>query len=168
MNARLPIFVCAFLAMGRVAVSQDVKYNYDPTVNFAKYQTYEWVSLPTAHPDQLIDKEIRRDIEAQLADKGLVPATGTPDVQVGYQISVDQERQWNSWGTFGMATATSSIINIGTLGIDFFDPATKSLVWRGIGTKTIDPSGNPQKNMERLEKGIAKILKHFPPPSNKK
>lgn len=168
MNARLPIVVCALFAMGGVAISQDVKYNYDPTVNFARYHTYEWVSLPTAHPDQLIDKEIRRDIEAQLADKGLVPATGKPDIQVGYQISVDRERQWNSWGTFGMATATSSIINIGTLGIDFFDPATKSLVWRGIGTKTIDPSGNPQKNMERLEKGVAKILKHFPPPSDRK
>jgi hypothetical protein len=48
--------------------------------------------------------------------------------------------------------------------LTFFDPGTKSLVWCGIGTKTIDPSGNPQKNMERLEKGIAKILKHFPHP----
>jgi len=168
MNARLSAVVWALLAMSGAALSQDVKYNYDTTVDFAKYHTYEWVSLPTAHPDQLIDREIRRDIEAQLADKGLAPATGTPDIQVGYQISVDQERQWNAWGMVGMGTATSSIINIGTLGIDFFDPATKSLVWRGIGTKTIDPSGNPQKNMERLEKGIAKILRHFPPPANRK
>jgi hypothetical protein len=105
--------------MSGAALSQDVKYNYDTTVDFAKYHTYEWVSLPTAHPDQLIDKEIRRDIEAQLADKGLTPATGTPDIQVGYQISVDQERQWNGWRTFDMGTATSSTINIGTLGVDF-------------------------------------------------
>jgi hypothetical protein len=34
---------------------------------------------------------------------------------------------------------------------------------RGIGTKTLDPSGNPKKNWERLEKAIAKILKQFPP-----
>jgi hypothetical protein len=167
MKAILPLVLCGLLSMSGLAAAQDVKYNYDPTVNFAKYHTYEWVSLPTAYPDQLVDKEIRRDIEAQLAAKGLVPATGAPDIQVGYQISIDQERQWDTWGGWGMGTATSSIINIGTLGIEFFDPAMKSLVWRGIGTKTIDPSGNPQKNMERMEKAIAKILKHFPPPEKK-
>ena len=167
MKATLPLALCGLISMNGFAVAQDVKYNYDPTVSFAKYHTYQWVSLPTAHPDQLMDKEIRRDIEAQLAAKGLVPATGMPDIQVGYQISVDQERQWDAWGGWGMGTATSSIINIGTLGIDFFDPDMKSLVWRGIGTKTIDPSGNPQKNMERMEKAIAKILKHFPPPEKK-
>lgn len=66
-------------------------------------------------------------------------------------------------GSGGVGSATQSTINVGTLGIDFFDPATKSLVWRGQGTKTIDPSGNAQKNMERLQKSIAKILKNFPP-----
>lgn len=32
----------------------------------------------------------------------------------------------------GMGTATSSTINVGTLGIDFFDLGTKNLVWRGL------------------------------------
>ncbi len=35
---------------------------------------------------------------------------------------------------------------------DFFDPATKALAWRGTGAKTIDPSSNPEKNWERLQK----------------
>jgi hypothetical protein len=153
---------------GSLALAQDVKYNYDPTVNFSKYHTYQWVNLSTMHPDQLIDKQIKADIDAQLAAKGFTQATGNPDIQVGYQIAVDKEKQWNAWGSGmriggGFGTATESTINVGTLGIDFFDPATKSVVWRGIGTKTIDPSGNPQKNMERMQKSIAKILKHFPP-----
>ena len=164
------LILSGLLCASSLLLAQDVKYNFDPSVNFAKYHTYQWVSLDTAHPDQLIDKQIKAAVDGQLAAKGLTQATnGNPDIQVGYQIAVDQEKQWNAWGSGGarlgggFGTATQSTINIGTLGIDFFDPATKPLVWRGQGTKTIDPSGNAQKNMERMQKSIAKILKNFPP-----
>jgi hypothetical protein len=171
MTIRLQVIVPALLSMSAIALAQDVKYNFDPGVNFAKYHTYQWVALSTLHPDQLVDRQIKEDIGAQLAAKGLTPATSNPDIQVGYQISVDKERQWDAWGGGGLrfggvGQATSSTISIGTLGIDFFDPATKNLVWRGEGTKTIDPGGNAQKNQEKMQKSIAKILKNFPP--NKK
>ena len=165
--------VFSLLCAGALAFAQEVKYEFDPTADFSKYHTYQWVSLPTAHPDQIVDNQIRRDIEGQLIAKGFMPAAPdtTPDIQVGYQISVNHEQQWNTWnsGPFwgGFGTITGSTITIGTLGIDFFDPSTKQLVWRGIGTKTIDPSGNPEKNMERLDKAVAKILKHFPPEKKK-
>jgi len=165
--------LCGLLCAGGLLTAQDVKYNFDPSVNFSKYHTYQWVSLPTVHPDQRIDQQIRGDIDAQLAEKGLTPVTtGMPDIQVGYQIAVNQEKQWNAWGSGariggGFGTATQSTLNVGTLGIDFFDPATKSLVWRGQGEKTIDPSSNPQKNQERMQKAIAKILKNFPPKEKK-
>jgi hypothetical protein len=167
MKIRLPIVLAAALCTRGLLLAQDVKYNYDPSVNFANYHTYQWVSLPTAHPDQLVDRQIKADIDGQLAAKGFTQTTEKPDLQLAYQIAVDQERQWNAWGGGvrfgGMGQATSSTINIGTLGIDFFDPATKNLIWRGLGTKSIDPSGNPQKNMTRMQKAIAKILKSFPP-----
>jgi hypothetical protein len=66
-----------------------------------------------------------------------------------------------------MATVTSSTIDVGTLVIDMYDVAAQKQVWRGDATKTIDPSKNPEKNQERLQKGIAKLLKHFPPPPPK-
>jgi hypothetical protein len=40
---------------------------------------------------------------------------------------------------WGMQTMTTSTVNIGTLVIDLYDPARKMLVWRGQGTKTLDP-----------------------------
>jgi Domain of unknown function (DUF4136) len=150
-------------------LAQDVKYNYDPNANFSKYHTYQWVVLPTNHPDQLIDRQIKEDIDGVLATKGLTKVNSNPDIQVGYQIAVDQEKQWNAWGTGGfrfgggMASATQSTISIGQLGVDFFDPASKNIVWRGTADKSIDPSGNAQKNIERMQKGIAKLLKNYPP-----
>jgi hypothetical protein len=58
-----------------------------------------------------------------------------------------------------MATASSSTINIGTLVLDLYDPATKQLVWTGNATKTIDPSSNQEKNQKNLDKAMAKLLK---------
>jgi len=170
MKNRLMMILSALVCVSGLVLAQDVKYNYDFGTDFSKYHTYQWVNLPTAHPSQLMDQQIREAIDAQLAAKGFTKVASNPDLQVGYQIAVEQERQWNAWGMRGFGgfgSATSSTINIGTLGIDFFDPAAKSLVWRGQGTKTIDPSGNPEKNWERLQKSIGKILQHFPPIAKK-
>jgi len=65
------------------------------------------------------------------------------------------------WG--GMASAQSSTINVGTLVLDLYDPATKQLVWIGNATKTIDPSSNQEKNQKNLDKAMAKLLKNYPP-----
>jgi hypothetical protein len=55
-----------------------------------------------------------------------------------------------------MGTATSSTINIGTLGVDMYDSASNQLVWRGSGTKTLDSNPKPQKRQENIEKAVTK------------
>jgi hypothetical protein len=39
----------------------------------------------------------------------------------------------------------------------------QQLIWRGQTTKTLNPSNDQLKDMERLNKAMAKLLKHFPP-----
>jgi hypothetical protein len=65
----------------------------------------------------------------------------------------------------GMGTATSSTINIGTLVFDVFDATAKQQIWTGEATKTVNPSSNPQKNQQSLQKAVGKLLKNFPPPA---
>ncbi len=155
--------------------AQDVKYNFDPGTDFTKYKTYKWVDVPGAkYPDQLTSNQIKKAIDSQLALKGL---TKTEDdkasLYVAYQIAISQETQWNAMGyggryrTGAMGTATSSTINIGTLALDIYDVAAKDQIWHGTATKTLDPSKDPQKNQERLEKVAAKLLKNYPPPVKK-
>jgi Domain of unknown function (DUF4136) len=156
------------------APAQDVKYNFMPGTDFSKYHTYKWINIPeNVHPSQIVEQEIKQAIDAQLAAKGLTKTDDDKaDLFVGYQCSVDQERQWNAVGMRGfgggMGSATSSTIQNGTLAVDFYDPANKQLVWRGQATKTLNPSGNQQKDMDRLNKAMVKLLKNFPPPPPKK
>jgi hypothetical protein len=152
-------------------LAQQVTYNFMPGTDFSKYHTFKWVDIPSnVHPNQIVSQEIKDAVNNVLASKGLNQATGdTADLYVGYQCSVDQERQWNAWGSGGrfmggMGSATSSTISNGTLAVDFYDPTSKELIWRGSATKTLNPSGNQQKDMEKLNNAVAKLLKNFPPP----
>lgn len=162
------VLALALLSASTLA-AQDVKYNFMPGTDFSKYHSYKWVAIEGAsHPNQIMDAEIKQAVDSQLASKGLTKTDGDrADLYVGYQIAVDQERQWNAWGTGrgfggGMGSATSSTINIGTLVLDMYDPSSKQLVWTGNATKTIDPSSNQEKNMKNLNKAMAKLLKNYP------
>lgn len=156
---------------GTSLFAQDVRYNFMPGTDFSKYHSYRWVAIEGgAHPNQIMDQEIKQAVDSQLASKGLTKTDSEKvDLYVGYQIAVDQEKQWNGYGMGGglrwggMASATSSTINVGTLVLDMYDPGTKQLVWTGNATKTIDPGSNQQKNMEKLNKAMAKLLKNYPP-----
>jgi hypothetical protein len=162
-----------FLAMLACSLTpaQDVTTNSMPGTDFSKYRTYKWVPIEGAiQPNQIIDAQIKQSIDSQLAAKGLTKTDGEKaDLLVGYQISIDQEKQWNAYGTGGirwgggMATAQQSTISIGTLVLDMYDPASKQLVWTGRVSKTMDPSANQGKKQKNLDKAMQKLLKNFPP-----
>lgn len=177
MKTRLTMLLTALLVMSTALNAQDVTYNFDQAADFAKYKTYKWVDIKGAvHPDQIVDKQIRSTIDSQLAAKGLSKTDGDKaELYISYQIAVSQEKQIDSynmggagwgygprWGG-GMQTATTSTINIGTLILDMYDPGTKQLVWRGRASKTIDANAKPDKRQKNLEKGMAKLLKNYPP-----
>jgi hypothetical protein len=171
----LPAAIAA-LCVATSAMTQDVTYNAMPGTDFTKFKTYKWVAIEGAqHPDQIVDQQLKQAIDAELATKGLKKTDGDPaDLYVGYQVAVNQERQWNAYGGGvgfrmggGMASATSSTINIGTLGVDIYDSAGKQLVWRGSATKTLDAKASPQKREENIKKAATKLLKNFPPPVKK-
>jgi hypothetical protein len=169
------MILALILIAGGLVVAQDVTYNFDQTADFSKYKTYKWADVVGAmHPDQLTDKNIRSAVDAELAKKGLTKTDAEKaDLMIGYQLAVNQEKQIDTWGApgwrwGGMQSATTSTINVGTLVLDIYDPSMKQLVWRGTATKTIQPSKDPQKNLERLQKAMAKLLKNYPPPPAKK
>jgi uncharacterized protein DUF4136 len=164
------LFMFLLITAGMLA-AQDVRYNFMPGTDFSKYHTYKWVAIEGgAHPNQIVDAQIKQSVDSQLAAKGLTKADGDKaDLYVGYQTALDQEKQWNGYGMGGgvrwggMATATSSTINVGTLVLDLYDPTTKQLVWTGRASKTINPSSNQEKNQKNLDKAMAKLLKNYPP-----
>jgi hypothetical protein len=184
--------ILAALCMGLVwsvaASAQEVRYNFLPGTDFAKYKTYKWAKVPNAqYPNQILDGQIMQAIDAQLALKGLSKSSGDDaDLVVTYQAAVDTEKQWNSystgdnmwgygrWGGWGggyggmsTTTTTSETIRIGTIDVDIYDAAAKNQIWKGQASKTLGSGKDPEKVNKNLNKAMAKLFKKYPPPPKK-
>ena len=184
---RLGLAVAALLCCSTWALAQSVRYNYLPGTDFSKYRTYRWVRVPNVqYPSQIVDQQIMRSIDAQLATKGLTKTEGEDaDLVVVYQASVNKETQWNSystggdnwgwgrwggWGGYGgmsTTTTTSETIRIGSVNLDMYDVGSKQQIWRGEASKTLGSGKNPEKVQKNLDKAMAKLLKNYPPPAKK-
>ena len=173
-------YVQALLVVVACSYGQDVHYNYDRGISFASFKTYQWVDFPGRVPDELIDRDIKRSIDEQLAQKGLTKVEKDADLYVGYQSVIDMQKGINlsawgtrggpgGWGGFdnGTVTGQTSTIPVGMLLVDLYDPAKKRLIWRGDATKTIDLKKDPDKNYKNLQKTMAKLFKNYPPEGRK-
>jgi hypothetical protein len=172
------INLTVLFCFGVAAFAQQVNFDYDRSADFSAYKTYQWVDyreVPVG--DQILDQDIKRAVDAQLAGKGLRRVESDGDLLVGYQAGISQEKQFDSlggwggpgwWGgPWGNTRVTSSTIEVGKLVIGIFDPATKQLVWRGSVSKTLDIKKDPDKNYRNLEKAIAKLFRNYPPHAGK-
>lgn len=169
------------------AFGQDVRYNFDKNTDFSKFKTYKWVAIKDAQRvDDLIDKQIKESIDAELVKKGL-QKVDTDDAQlyVAYQTAIGTEKEFTSYnsgwgygpgwggggwyggGGGGITTGQTSTIYVGTLALDMYDSANKDLVWRGTASKTLDPKAKPDKRQKNLNKAVAKLLKNYPPKAKK-
>lgn len=173
------------LAMiGGSAFAQDVRYNFDNKTDFSRFKTYKWVQLKdAAKVSDLVDKQIKAAVDSELAMKGLTKVDDDKaDLYVGYQAGIGQEKQFTSfssdWGYGGgwyrggwygggpgMSTTNgqTSTIYTGQLALDLYDSANHDLVWRGVGSKSIDPKAKPDKQQKNLNKTVKKMLKNYPP-----
>ena len=164
----------ALVCLSVAAFAQDVQFDYDRSANFNAYKTYQWVDHRAVQVrDQLLDQDIKRAVDAQLAGKGLRKVENGGDLLVGYQAAISQEKQFDSlgsvgphlWAPWGNTRVTTSTIELGKLAIGLFDPAIKQLVWRGSDSRTLDIKKDPDKNHRNLEK--AKLFRNYPPGASK-
>jgi hypothetical protein len=174
------------LLLAASSFAQDVRYNFDKSADFSKFKTYKWVPIKDASKvSDLVDKQIKDAVDAELAKKGLTKVEGDDaNLYIGYQAAVGEEKQFNSYSTGygygpgwgggwygGMGTTTTSgstsTIYKGQLALDMYDSAGHDLAWRGVVSKTMDPKAKPEKQQKNLAKAVEKLLKNYPPPVKK-
>jgi hypothetical protein len=182
------IWMALSLMIVSSALCQDVRYNFDKKADFSKFKTYKWVTIKDAQKvDDLVDKQIKDTIDAELAKKGLTRVdTDNADLFIGYQPAVGQEKQltsfssgmggpgwgygggwgggWYGGGGMSTTTAQTSTIYTGQLALDMYNTSDKDLVWRGVVSKTLNPKAKPEKRQKNMNKAVAKLLKNYPPP----
>ena len=165
MNAPRGIFLLCALLLAAGCSSVSVSNDFDSKVDFSSLHTYSWVEVPQSTSENvqrelatnsLIEGRVKKAVNRQLAAKGLRETTQDPDFLIAFHTGVQDKTDIQSWGYgygyWGMRGGGVSTINYqeGTLILDFIDPKTKNLIWRGVGKKVISEKTTPEKS----EKGI--------------
>ncbi len=158
-----------------------VNTDYNPEVDFSRYQSFAWAERAGSGDDALIDNELvdqrfRRAVESELASRGMQKTNGQPDLAVGYQLILDNRVDYQTVNTYygsrwgyrgvyggvGTTQTTAREYTVGTLIIDFYDTGSRELVWRGAGEGKVNQARNPQESQERINEVVTLILADFP------
>ncbi len=168
-------------------LAQDVIHDYDHSVDFSQYKTFDWVkneTIPIVSDNPSIaeqfdleeeDRKIRAQIEGLLKKKGYQKATdGEPDFLVSYYavgrtdlqssqreaVSMPTSVPYGHWRPFYTSSDDYRLNRKGTLTVDLVDRATDQLMWRGSATDTYS---KPEDGPKKAKKFIDKMFKKFPP-----
>jgi hypothetical protein len=184
MKVQRAVFVLmglSFLFAGNLSAGQ-VRTDYDRKADFGQYKTYSWEQVKTQDP--LNVDRIKNAVNADLTAKGWTQVDSGGDVSIiAMEITRNQQTLntfydgfgggwgWRrfgggGFGGLGESTTTTATYKVGTLVVDLFDAKSKQLIWRGNSSDTL--SNNSNKNIQNLDKDVAKMFKQFPVGSSKK
>jgi Domain of unknown function (DUF4136) len=159
------ILICFAAA---AASARNVDVEFDQTVDFARFHTFairegQLNSKNPALNNELVKKRIEADIERDLTSRGLTKVTGPSDLNVRFHFGAARKAEletypagWRGWGTRVVRVPYTE----GTLVIDLRDPATRSLVWRGIAR---EEKGDATKVEGKLDDMVRKAIDKYPP-----
>jgi hypothetical protein len=150
-------------------LAQKVTVEFDQAADFSKYKTFairggELNSKNPALNSELVKKRIEADIVRSLTNRGLEEAaTGPSDLNIRYHFGSARKVETEAYpaGWYGLGTRIVRVPYAeGTLVIDLRDPATKSLVWRGIAS---EEKSDATKIEGKLDDMVKKSLEKYPP-----
>ena len=158
--------------------SMSVQTDYSEDVDFSAFETFQYEESDRSLADvaPLAHQRIGAAIRRGMTDSGLAEVESGPDLHVTYYASTSEQLQfqttymgvggWGRWGRRGRvgvagSTTRATTYEQGTLVIDIWQAEENRLVWRGVVTDTL--SGNPDRNTDKINRGVARAFEGFPP-----
>jgi hypothetical protein len=168
--AKTFLFVCLF-ALCVSCSTLELHYDYDPSFDFSRLKTYQWLPASQSKDiSQLNLQRIQQAVNEQLQGKGFQQAEKNPDFLVGLIASKQDKVQIIDWGyNFGpYGSLWNDNIDTyayeeGSIILDFINPYSKNLFWRGAAKEAIDPDLTPEERIKAVNEVVQGILKGFPP-----
>ena len=180
LNGLLTALLTAAALAGGCSTMQ-LSSDYDPSVDFSRLGSYDWLPdprPPTGDPrldSSLLEARVRSAVETQLAARGYAKVSADQaDFLVTYHVALESKLDVDTiyrsygygWGRGYGPVAYDTVVREyeqGTLLLDFVDPETRNLIWRGSASAEITPDSTPEKSQERANTAVARMLERFPP-----
>lgn len=183
--SRFALFVAATILLAACASKPTIKSDYDPTVDFSKFKTYNFFNpMGIENPNyssiygaifrDAIGKEMESrgytlsdtpdlmiNVSGRLQDKTKVTTTSDPYMGGGYYGY--RRGYYGTWGGYGYGTTTHvSNYTEGTVNVDMVDRANKRMVWEGVAMGRVDESKSSQKRRQGIYDGIVEMFAGYP------
>jgi len=184
------LFIAGALMLFLASCSSiSVTSDFDNTVDFTKFKTYEyygWADESDKILNDLDKKRIEKAFGEEFSKRGMEYVESGGDLVVTLFIVVQQKTEQRAtttgtggyggyyggyygygpgwgWGpSYSTTTVSTYDYNVGTLVVDVFDKANEQLIWESAGQGTIDE--NPQNRDKTIPKAVAKIMATYPVP----
>ena len=186
-SAVWPLFILLTLSFGctRIKVSSE----FAPGVDLSRATTYAWHDTPGRLPADpridrdVLDREIRLEIDRALAERGFRPSSvgAPPDVLVAYRAFIKVKTDVGAvnepigfatgWSAHhedeGYRTADSGGTYVteweqGRLDVDLIDPSGDELLWRGTARTELDFTNPPKERQRRLRLAVTRVVEQLP------
>ena len=154
-----------------------VDYDYDRSADFQAFKTFDWMPVPDKEmTSELLLASIKVATEFELEAKGLMKSSTAPDFLIVAHTNVQNEVAVAKWGYaygprsnylgtyWGTGAAPAYSYEEGTLILDFVNPTTKQMIWRGSAKADVDYVDSPDKGWTIIKKAVKAMLGNFPPP----
>jgi hypothetical protein len=169
------VLVASFITSG-CATTMTVSSHVDRSLDFRQYRTFDWGpadALPTGDPrldrDPFFKDHVQGAVERELAVRGLaLTSSGAPDLLLHYHANISERIDVNRADrSFGYCTADCPPDTVryeaGTLVLDFMDPRTNKLVWRGWAQNSVeDMLRDPDVMARTIDRAVEKMLRQLP------
>lgn len=151
----------------------DISYDYDRSANFTVLKTYNWLPVPeNASMTELDIIRIKKAVNAELEAQDLRLTSHSPDFLIDAYIVTKDKVIARSWGYGnypyliyrGYGEGYFYQYEEGMFILDFVNPKSKNLIWRGAAKSDLDYAVTPEKRDKLINEAIHKILQNFPPP----
>ena len=163
-----------------VAQAQKVTTDVDESVDFTKYDSYQFLGWQDGSDNVMNDfdkKRMRDAFQSELKSRNLKLAESDGSLAISLYVVINKEtsitaytnyhggtgygRRGRGWGSGHSSTSYSESDYLkGTLVMDVFDSETKELIWQGVATGTVNEK--PEKREKSIPKMIKKLMKKFP------
>ena len=188
----LVLVVLVLGSCSSIKVTSDYDKGVDFT-KYKTFEYYGWAEESDKIMNDLDKRRIEEAFGAEFKKRGLTPVKSDGDLIVSLFIVVEQKTQTTANTTttgmggmgyggyyggyyghgpgygWGNSHSTTTISNydyeVGTLVCDVFDKASESLIWEGIGRKTLDDKKETRD--ENIPKAVAAIMEAYPIPAPK-
>jgi len=149
-----------------LAAATATSVEYDPQVDFSRYETWSWHRAVTPAANPATDKRIREAIDTGLAARGISRVDRDGTLLVVYHASKTIEIDLAPIQS-GVASTPTRIryVEKGSLVVDLLDAASGNVVWRGHAGGAL--KFEPSEVAKQVTTAVEKLLENFPPPARR-